>query len=66
VLTDYSYRVRLLKVRSTDTEDDGDQHEAIGVFIEHSKRFSKRTALEELEVQKTRYDALQPVYTALT
>lgn len=66
VLTDNSYRVRLLKVRYTDTESDDDDREAIGVLIEHGKRFSKRTGLEELEVQKTRYDALQPAYTALT
>ena len=66
VLTDYSYRVRLLRVRYTDTEDDDDDREAIGVLIEHGKRFSKRTGLEELEVQRTRYNALQPAYTALT
>lgn len=66
VLTDTSYRVRLLRVRYTDTEDDDDAREAYGVFIEHSKRFGKRTGLEELAVQRTRYDNLEPAYAALT
>lgn len=66
VLTDNSYRVRLLKVRYTDTEDDDDDRVAFGVFIEHSKRFAKRTGLDELEVQSTRFTKLEPAYTAIT
>lgn len=66
VLTDTSYRVRLLKVRYTDTEDDDDDRESFGIFIEHSKRFRKRTGLEELEVQRTRHDRLEPDNAALT
>lgn len=66
VLTDTSYRVRLLRVRYTDTEDDDDDREAYGFLIEHSKRFSKRTGLEEFEVQRTRFDRLEPANAALT
>lgn len=66
VLTDNSYRVRLLNVRYTDTEDGDDDREEIGVLIEHGKRFSKRTGLDELEVQRTRFNALHPAYAALT
>lgn len=66
VLTDTSYRVRLLRVRYTDTEGDDDDREAYGVFIEHAKRFGKRSGLEDLEVQRTRYDRLEPGYAALT
>lgn len=66
VLTDYSYRARLLTVRYTDTEDGGEEHEALGMLIEHGKRFSKRTGLEDLEVGRTRHAALEPAYAALT
>lgn len=66
VLTDNSYRVRLLNVRYTDTEDDDDDREAIGVLIEHGKRFAKRTGLDRLDVQRTRFNKLDPAYTALT
>lgn len=66
VLTDTSYRVRLLRVRYTDTEDGDDDREAYGVLVEHSKRFGKRTGLEDLEVQRTHYDQLEPAYAALT
>lgn len=66
VLTDNSYRVRLLRVRYTDTEDDGDDREAFGMLIEHSKRFAKRAGLDELEVQSTRFAELEPAYTGLT
>ncbi|MDX1517458.1 MAG: hypothetical protein R3288_11495 [Woeseiaceae bacterium] len=66
VLTDNSYRVRLLKVRYTDTEDDDDDRVAFGVLIEHSKRFAKRTGLDELEVPRTQFAKLEPAYTGLT
>lgn len=66
LLTDTSYRVRLLRVRYTDTESDDDDREAYGFLIEHSKRFGKRTGLEELEMQRVRYDRLEPAYAALT
>lgn len=66
VLTDKSYLVRPLKVRYTDTEDDGDDRVAFGMLIEHSKRFAKRTGLDELEVQSTRFTKLEPAYTGLT
>ncbi|MDX1518380.1 MAG: hypothetical protein R3288_16145 [Woeseiaceae bacterium] len=66
VLTDTSYRVRLLRVRYTDTEDEDDEREAFGFFIEHAKRFGKRTGLEEFEVQRTRYDRLDAANAALT
>lgn len=65
-LTDLSYRVRLLRVRYTDTEDDRDDREAYGVLIEHAKRFGKRTGLDELELQRTKPDRLEPAYAALT
>lgn len=65
-LTDTSYRVRLLRVRYTDTEDKDDEREAFGFFIEHSKRFGKRTGLEDFEVQRTRFDRLESANAALT
>lgn len=65
-LNDNSYRVRLLKVTYTDTEDDDDDRVAYGVLIEHSKRLAKRTGLDALEIPSTRFTNLEPAYTALT
>lgn len=66
VLTDVSYRVRLMKITYVDTEgkhNDVTQH---GFVIEHKDRFSKRIGAEPLDIPKTSVRALDSKYTNLS
>lgn len=65
VLTDLSYRVRLLRITYTDTESDADDRNTIAFVIEHKSRFEKRTGLPVVEIESTRVDRLAPDYANL-
>jgi hypothetical protein len=58
LLTDYSFRVRLLKIRYTEA-DDGRTQEAYAFLIEHSDELSKRLGLDPQEVEKIHASRLQ-------
>lgn len=60
VLTDYSYRVRLLKIKYVYTDRSADL-ESYGVFIEHDDRLGKRIGGEPVEVEKVPVEAIKPV-----
>lgn len=64
-LTDLSYRVRLLRIRYTDTESDRDDRVTYGFVIEHKDRLAKRKGLKPLEVPRTSYKSLDPEYAVL-
>lgn len=66
VLTDISYKVRLMRITYVDTErkhKDVTQH---GFVIEHKDRFSKRIGAKPLDIPKTSVRALDPKYTNLS
>ena len=65
VLTDLSYRVRLMQITYVDTDGklaDITQH---GFVIEQKDRFEKRIATVALDVSKTSVRSLEPEYTNL-
>lgn len=64
-LTDLSYRVRLLRIRYTDTESNRDDRVNFGVVIEHQDRLAKRSGLKPLDVPRGNFESLDPEYTAL-
>ncbi|NNC77338.1 MAG: hypothetical protein HKN77_05195 [Woeseiaceae bacterium] len=64
-LTDLSYRVRLLKVRYTDTESNRDDRINFAAVIEHKDRLAKRSDTKPLEVPWTSLASLDPEYTTL-
>ena len=59
-LTDYSYRVRLLKMKYVYT-DRSREAETYGVLIEHDDRLSKRIGGEPVEVERVPVSAIKPV-----
>ncbi len=66
VLTDTSYKVRLMHITYVDTEgkySDVAQH---GFVIEHKDRFSKRIGASALDIPQTSVRVLDPKYTNLT
>jgi hypothetical protein len=66
LLTDVSYRVRLLKITWENTEDPDEDMLTYGFLIEPDERLAKRTGLPEFEVSRTRVANLVPAYTNLT
>jgi len=64
VLTDVSYRVRLLRVTFDDTESKR-SHDSYAFAIEHKDRFSKRTNLPIVEIPGTTPSQLNPVFANL-
>ncbi len=66
VLTDISYRVRLLRITYQDTEDSRDDRLTWAFVIEHKDRFDNRTGLEPLEIEGSSLDELDPAFTSLT
>lgn len=66
VLTDLSFRVRLLRVSYVNDERDGAGQQRYAFLIEHKKRFAERVGLDSLAVEKTSIGALQPDQLNLT
>ena len=58
LLTDYSFRVRLLKVRYSEA-DDGRIQDGYAFLIEHSDELSRRLGLDAQEVEKIHASRLQ-------
>lgn len=66
VMTDLSYRVRLLEVTYEDTESKRRDVEAIAFVIEHKDGFSRRVGMSILSMPRTYIADLDPAYTNLT
>ncbi|MDJ0908964.1 MAG: hypothetical protein QNI99_07205 [Woeseiaceae bacterium] len=66
VLTDISYRVRLLRVTYQDIESNRADRLTWAFVIEHKDRFDNRTGLDPLDVERTSLSALDPEFTNLT
>lgn len=65
LLTDISYRVRLLRMTYVETDDDNDTRTAFAFVIEDKDRFAARTGLPVVEIPGTRVEHLEPAYTNL-
>ncbi len=65
ILTDYSFRVRLLRIEYANT-DTGSGTTEYAFLIEHQDALGKRIGLEPLELQSTTVAALEPEYLNLT
>lgn len=63
ILTDFSYRVRLMQLTYVDSEGKRGDLTQYGFVIEHKDRFAKRLGVETLDVKKTSIRSLDPEYT---
>lgn len=59
LLTDYSFRVRLLRTRYVYTDDD-EVRESFGVLIEHNDRIGKRIGGKPFETELVDVDKIKP------
>lgn len=66
LLTDVSYRVRLLRVTYEDIESDKENRVRYAFLIEHKKRLSKRTGLPVVRVEQTTVDKLDTAYNNIS
>ena len=65
VMTDASFRVRLLRVTYVDSEGKKRDSVSHGFIIEHRDRLAKRLEKDYLDSTTTRLDSLDPAYTNL-
>jgi hypothetical protein len=65
ILTDVSYRVRLLHVNYVDSDDQISNFGQYAFLIEHKDRLTRRTELSQVDVERTQVKKLQPGYTNL-
>ena len=65
ILTDVSYRVRLLHVNYVDSDNKISNFEQYAFLIEHKDRLTRRTVLSQVNVARTQVGKLQPDYTNL-
>ena len=65
ILTDVSYRVRLLHVNYVDSDNQISNFEQYAFLIEHKDRLTRRTELSQVDVERTRVNKLRPGYTNL-
>jgi hypothetical protein len=65
ILTDVSYRVRLLHVNYVDSDNQKSKFEQYAFVIEHKDRLTRRTELSRVDVERTQVENLQPDYTNL-
>jgi hypothetical protein len=66
VLTEISFRVRLLHVTYVNEENDGRMQTRYAFLIEHKKRFAERVGIDNLSVEKTSVSSLRPDQLNLT
>ena len=66
VLTDMSFRVRLLRVNYVNNENNGDGQVRYGFLIEHKSRLARRFGMKEFEIERTTPSAIQPDRLNLT
>ena len=59
VLTETSFRVRLLRVTYVDTEKDREQQLRYAFLIEHKSRLAKRLGLDNLEIERAAVGAIR-------
>lgn len=64
-LSDYSFRVRLLRITYVDSDTPGKQQVSYGFLIEHRDRLAKRLDLAHIGVKSTTVTALLSEYTNL-
>jgi hypothetical protein len=64
-LSDYSFRVRLLRITYVDSDTPGKQQVSYGFLIEHRDRLAKRLDLGHIGVKSTTVTALLSEYTNL-
>ena len=64
-LTDFSFRVRLLRITYEDTNTRKPPEVVYGFVVEHKNRLAKRTGLKALKTERIGVSALQPRYTSL-
>lgn len=65
ILTDTSYRVRLLRITYVNTEKNNRETVRNGFIIEHRDRLARRIGKPVLEIPRTRIAALNPQYSNL-
>jgi hypothetical protein len=66
ILTDASFRVRLLRVTYVNTETDGENKIRYAFLIEHKNRLAARLDLEKFEVERASVANMQPDHLNLT
>ncbi len=66
LLTESSYRVRLLQITYVDTDNDLAEQQRIGFVIEHKDRLAKRIGKDVLEIPSTRVEALHAQHINLS
>ena len=66
LLTDQSYRVRLLQVTYIDSDDPSSRMVRSAFVIEHKNRLAARIGMEPLDIERTEVAALQPDELNLT
>ena len=66
VVTDMSFRARLLRVKYVNTEEGGGGKERYAFLIEHKNRLGARYGLEDLKVDRTTVASIQPDQLNLT
>jgi hypothetical protein len=62
LMTDASFRVRLMRIRYIYSDDENNTEERYAFFIEHKGRLAKRLELTEIEVPKTNPQSIQAEY----
>lgn len=65
ILTDASYRVRLLRITYVNAEKSNRENIQYGFLIEHRDRMARRIGKPVLEIPRTSVKALDPEYTNL-
>jgi hypothetical protein len=65
LLTDASFRVRLLRITYVDNDGESDELTRYGVVIEHRDRLAKRLHEPVTDIQRTRIKNLDPSHTNL-
>jgi hypothetical protein len=65
VITDASYRVRLLRITYVDSEGEKRDNVSHGFIIEHRDRLAKRLEKDYLDSPTTTIESLDPAYTNL-
>lgn len=66
ILTDASFRVRLLRVTYVNTETDGESKVRYAFLIEHKNRLAARLDREKFEVERASLKNMQPDHLNLT
>jgi hypothetical protein len=65
LLTDVSFRVRLLNVRYVDSDDSDNERISYAILVEDSDRLSERIGISRAEVPRLSSSQLDPYYSAL-